>query len=120
MDLQIDKVIDYGTQSSERILLNVIADCNLKYYILADTTYTDATHISNKLRHMYWFTPKDVKKGDKIVIYTKNGSDTKTSINNGLNTTYTFYWDLKNSVWNNTGDSAILFNLNTWKTTKVI
>lgn len=119
MDLQIDKVIDNGTQSTERILLNVIADCDLSYYVITDTTFTTPTHVSNKLRHMYWFVAKKVKKGDKIILYTKNGNDTETPLNNGLNKTYTFYWDLKNSVWNNTGDSAILFNLKSWKVTKV-
>jgi len=116
MKLRIDKVVDHG-QASERVEMTVIEDCQLHYYILADTTYTDTTHISNKLRHMHWFTPKDVKKGDQIILYTKKGTDASSKIGS-TNVKYIIYWQLDINVWNNNGDAAILFELNTWKATK--
>lgn len=120
MNIEIDKVVDNGSHTVERIELNVTGNCNLHHYILADTTYTDETHISNKLRHMYWFLNKEVIAGDKVVIYTKVGASSSVSINSGKNTKYTYYWNLGSSVWNNTGDAAILFNINTWKAKKVV
>lgn len=120
MNIEIDRVVDNGSHNVERIELNVTGNCNLNKYILADTTYTDETHISNKLRHMYWLSNQNVITGDKIVVYTKPGVTSKQLINGGLNTKYTYYWGLGNSVWNNTGDAAILFNINTWNSKKVV
>lgn len=119
MKLKIDSVVDYGTHDSEKVLLTVLEDCNLKYYQIADTTYTSEGKISDKLRHFYWFPVKDVKKGDTIILYTKEGNNTSKQLPNGK-TQYTYYWGLDNFVWNNDGDAAVLFEINKWKTTKVI
>jgi len=118
MDIQILKVVDYGTHDSERVILKALAACNLQYYLLTDTTYTDASHISNKLRHMYWFYNQDVKKEDEIFLYTKTGTSKQEALTNGA-TRFTYYWGLGNSVWNNTGDAALLFQVTSWDTTKV-
>lgn len=120
MNLEIDKVVDNGSHKVERIELNVLGKCNLESYILTDTTYINETHISNKLRHMYWLDDQNVIEGDKIVIFTKEGNSATESINSGKNKKYTYYWGLGNSVWNNTGDGAILFNINAWEVKKII
>jgi len=119
MDVKIDKVIDYGTHDSERVLFNVVADCDLGRYMVADSTFNKEDVISNKLRHTYWFPDGNVKKGDKVVLYTKEGKNTKTDISGGSNKLHTFYWNLKSSVWNNTGDAAVLLQLATWEFKKV-
>jgi hypothetical protein len=120
MKLKIEKVIDYGTHASERIEFSVVTNCNLHYYIVADTSYTSESTISNKMRHTHWFKNKDVKAGDKVILYTKKGTASSTTINGGKNTQYTLYWGLDNYVWNNSGDAALLFEINTWKTTQVV
>ena len=119
MKLKIKSVVDYGTHSSERVELVVTADCNLKYYMLTDTTYTSENTISNKMRHMHWFYSKDVISGDEVVLYTKKGTAKTESIKNGNNTRYIIFWGLDSYIWNNSGDAALLFEINTWKTTKV-
>lgn len=109
MNLKINRVIDYGTLASERVNISVLEDCNLCYYIFIDTTYVGDTTISNKMRHMHWFTPRDVKKGDDVILYTKSGITKTEEINEGKNKRYTLFWNLGNPVWNNTGDAAVLF-----------
>ena len=118
MQLEITQVIDFGSQETERVLMRVLKNCNLHFYILADTTYTDTTHISNKLRHIHWFPDMEAKEGDEIVLYTKKGKKSEVGLSNGK-TRYTLYWGLDSSVWNDNGDGAILFELSTWKATKV-
>lgn len=120
MELKIKNVIDYGTHGSERVELTVVSNCNLKYYMIADTTYNGQNSISNKMRHVFWFTPQDVKSGDELVVYTKNGINSSEYINGGRNVKYIFYWGLSSYVWNNSGDAAILFKLNNWNTTRVV
>lgn len=119
MKLKINKVIDFGTHSSERVWLEVTEDCDLRYYMITDTTFV-GENISNKVRHVHWFGPKEVKSGDEILLYTKKGVATNESINGGKNTRYFLYWGLDSYVWNNSGDAAVLFEIYNWKTTKVL
>ncbi|WP_343658864.1 hypothetical protein [Chryseobacterium sp.] len=119
MKLKIKKVIDFGTHDSERVWLEVTENCNLDRYVITDTTYV-GEKISNKVRHVHWFGPKPVKSGDEVILYTKKGKESTESINEGKNTRYFLFWGLDSYVWNNSGDAAILFEINTWKTTKVV
>ena len=118
MDLQIRKVIDFGTLASERVIIDVINDCQLHYYLLADTTYTAENTISNEWKHTKWFATRSVKKGDEVIVYTRTGNNEKQDLGNGR-TRHVIFWNLGNSVWNNKGDAAILLQIKTWKTTKV-
>jgi len=118
MKIKIDSVIDHGTLNSERVMISVLENTDLKYFIIADTTYSDATYISNKLRHMYWSKPLPVKAGDKVELYTKSGRNSEENIGNG-NKKHIIYWGLGNPIWNNDGDAAILFSIDEWATTKV-
>lgn len=72
------------------------------------------------MRNTHWFNPPKVKKGDEVVLYTKTGKTKIEGINNGINKRYTICWKLGNSVWDNDGDTAVLFEVTTWKTTKVV
>lgn len=113
MKLQIQSI----DLENEVIWLKALEDCNLKNYLVFDTTYTDDTHVSNEHRHAYWFPPKEVKKGDWVKLFSHSGSISSFKNQSGT-TTYVYYWKLGNNVWNNNGDAAILFELNTWHTVR--
>ncbi|HEY0027672.1 MAG TPA: hypothetical protein VGC35_07365 [Allosphingosinicella sp.] len=118
MDLKIHSITNSGNAAEEHVTLEVIADTDLKNYMIADTTYVDDTSISNKLRHTYWFVSKSVKKGDFVRLHT--GPGTPSSPNNNAKTkTHHFYWGLGKGVWNDTGDVALLLQVTTWRTKKV-
>lgn len=117
MSLELINIHEKGQQNSEYVELRANEKCNLKYYIVSDTTYTSNTAISNKLRHIYWFAPKDIAKGDYVFLRTGKGNNT-THANQAGTTTHVFYWGLDKAVWNNTGDAGILFTLKTWSTKK--
>lgn len=118
MKLNITKIFDPKNYDAERVLLEVTEDCNLHFFIIIDTTYYPTTkRISNKLRHTYWFPNQDVLAGDTVALYTKKGINTARKNPDGITTTYTLYWGLGNSVWNNDGDAAVLFEISEWATT---
>lgn len=117
MSLELVSIHEKGKQDAEYVELKATEACNLKYYIVSDTTYTSETAISNKLRHVYWFAPKDVAKGDYVFLRTGKGTNT-THANKAGTTTHVFYWGLATPVWNNTGDAGILFTLKSWNTKK--
>jgi hypothetical protein len=117
MKLEIVKILDRAVANKERLWLKVLADTDLKYFIVFDTTYTSDTSISNLQRHAFWFKPKQVKAGDYVVLYSKEGTPSEHANENGT-TTHFFFWGLKNTVWNDTGDCAVLFEVNNWQTSK--
>lgn len=117
MRLQIVAIGNRGSANQERVHLRVLADTNLSYYVVLDTTYVTPTAISNLLRHAYWFPSHQVKAGDNVVLYT--GVGVNMSLTNPLGgTNHFFYWGLRETVWNNTGDCAVLMELSTWETSR--
>jgi hypothetical protein len=116
MKLKIHSVDNKGELENEVIWIDVLEDISdLSYYMVCDTTYTDDNHISNELRHVFWFPKKSVKKGDWIALRTKNGTNTAGSNNRGT-ATHTFFWKLGRTIWNKDGDCAVLLELTTWNT----
>ena len=117
MKLEIVKILDRAVADKERLWLKVLADADLKYFIVFDTTYTSSTSISNLQRHAYWFKPKLVKAGDYVVLCTKRGIPSEQKRADG-STNHFLYWGLESTVWNDTGDCAVLFEINTWQASK--
>lgn len=114
MHIEIVTVHNQGNASQEWVQLRVKGDCDLKYYMLLDNTYKDPVHTSNKLRHVYWaWTDKSVKAGEYIFVHTGVGTY-NTTVVSGIKVHH-FYWGLKEPVWNNTGDTALLLQLNSWE-----
>lgn len=117
--LSIHSAEHKGELDKECLWLDVHEDISsLSNYSVCDTTYTDDNHISNELRHVFWFPTKAVKKGDWVRLMTKVGVSSTASNTRG-GTTHTFYWQLGRTVWNKDGDAAILFKHETWNTKRV-
>lgn len=117
MKVEIVAINKAGKANEEYIALKVLEDCNLKYYMIADTTYVNESAISNKVRHTYWFASCDVKKGDFVWLFSGKGEDTKRG-NSTNTTTHLRFWGLGGAVWNNEGDCGVLYELNSWTTKK--
>lgn len=117
MKLKITSINEKGDASKEYVSIEVLEDCNLDHFGVADTTYTSDDKISNKLRHFYWFPPTKVIAGERVVLRTGTGTndDYKNSAGKKV---HRFFWGLKSSVWNDDGDAAVLFQIETWKTTR--
>jgi hypothetical protein len=117
MKLQIVGLIDRGKAAKERLYLRVVADANLSFYIVFDTTYTSPDAISNEQRHAYWFPSTQARAGDHVVLYTGSG-EWSTSRNVDGTTNHFLFWGLDRTIWNKTGDCAVLFELNSWQTSR--
>lgn len=118
MKLKLIKIVDNGTHDSEKVLISVTEDANLQFYLIRDTTYSSKDRLSNEWVHSYKFLNQDVKKGDKIILFTKVGTKSSRDIGNG-NTEYTYYWGLDSCVWNNDGDVAVLYEIVAWESIPV-
>jgi hypothetical protein len=103
--------------NKERLWMKVLANTNLMYFIVFDTTYTSENAISNLQRHAYWFKPKEVKAGDYVILYTRTGIPNE-QLNADGSTNHFLFWGLEKTIWNNKGDCAVLFQVNSWQTSK--
>lgn len=76
------------------------------------TRSLDGWKLNDKGRdHSYRFSGLSLGAGEYVRLHTGIGDDgAVTGCNGHCFTYYDFYWDLRNYVWNNTGDVATLRN----------
>ena len=114
--LEIVSIEGKGDLANECIWFDVKEqNVSLHHYLVSDTTFTDANHVSNELRHVFWFPQIAVARGDYIKLMTKTGVRNTTGNARGT-TTHLLYWGLGRTVWNKDGDCAVLFKLENWQT----
>lgn len=120
MKIDIVEILDRGVANKERLYLKVNSSANLNYFVVFDNSFTtpNFSQISNLPKRAYWFPSKDVKPGDNIVLYTKSGNDNSV-LNPNENYTHFFYWGLSQTIWNTENDCAVLFEVNSWQTSKL-
>lgn len=114
MDLKITSVHNHGDFEEEHVLLEVTGDCDVGRYLLADSTYTADGKVSNRLRHLYWFPDRQVKRGERVSLWTKKGENTTATLKDGTKV-HRFFWNLETAIWNDSGDCAVLIEAKTWQ-----
>jgi hypothetical protein len=113
--IAITSIHNHGDHSKEFVILSVREKANLKHFLLADTTYVnDGKAISNLTRHTYWFPPTEVCSSDVVVLHTRPGTYSKEPFRGGF--MHHFYWCLQKAVWNDSGDVAVLYQIDEWQT----
>ena len=118
MELKITAIGNKGDINNERVGIQVINSCKLEYYILFRTNFIK-NGFYNKSQSTYWFAPLEIKKGDSIVIYTRRGTDSTKSNEDGT-TTYFFYWGLDKPIFTDDTKGIVLVQVNSWQLTKGI
>jgi hypothetical protein len=118
MDLNIHSIQNHGDQTKEFIDLVASVDCEIGDYQLADTTYTAENVVSNKLRHVYWLPNKNIKAGEYVRVFTGAGTPDTVKSSNGT-VIHKLFWGLREGVWNDKGDSALLMKITQWQHFKV-
>jgi hypothetical protein len=89
----------------ERVVIKVLADCDLGDYIITDATSGIKGGSSNLFRHVFEFPTYLVEKGDWVVLYTKKGKQHKSDA------THFFYWNSGHNVWNDEHDTVTLIKV---------
>lgn len=107
MKVKVLKVHNHGNHKEEYVFMEVLEDCEIGEYMLADSTYNQDGTISNKVRHTFWFPDKKVKKGEFVSLWTGKGTNTEGETTKGAKI-HRFYWGLESAVWNDDGDCAVL------------
>jgi hypothetical protein len=118
MKIKIKSVENGKGHEEEKVLIEVLEDCDIGQYAIFDTTYANKEKVSNKVRHTYWFPDRKVKAGDFVMVYTKPGTNRRFT-NSDDTTTHVLHWEIREEIWNNDGDCAILLEIGEWEPTLV-
>jgi hypothetical protein len=113
MKVEIKAIIKPGVLENERLVLRVLQNCDIGYYVALDSTYRQDGNISNLVRHPYWFPDRQVATGDRVILYTKVGKRSSKTNKDG-SVSHFFYRDMERTIWNKETDCAVVFELNTW------
>lgn len=120
MNLVISSVHNASTPGKEYVILKAIADTNLHYYAVVDSTFNSDGSMSNEHRHVYFFPAKALKKGDSVVLFSGNGTNgVVKQFTDTEEDYYAYYWKSGSCIWNDTGDNASLIHYSNGNTVKV-
>jgi len=75
---------DRGDLDKERVGFKALVDLDLKYYVILDTRFASPTSISALQKTCYWPAPKPIKAGEKVVIYTRSGTNSTETVKDGI------------------------------------
>jgi hypothetical protein len=120
MEIVITAIGDRGNVMNERIGMLAIKDCELKNHLVFKSRNTATGSFSNRSTACYWFAPKKIRAGDKIVLYTGQKGNESIKVNPDGSTTHFFYWGLGVALFNQADDIVVLAETKDWQTsTKV-
>lgn len=114
MELKLVSVTSQGDPAKEYLTLRVLEGCNLKNYMVLDSTFNSDGTTSNKHRHVFVFPDWEVEKNDYIFLRTRPGKHGKFTTSNGF-PAHGFHWGLSSPVWNETGDTVHLIKMSAVK-----
>jgi hypothetical protein len=79
--LKIISIENRGHPDLERIILEVVADCDTDGFMIARTKslLDELGSVSASFTHTFWMPDNMVKKGDRVLVWTKRGAATKTA-----------------------------------------
>lgn len=118
MDITIQDIKNRGDIDSERVVFIVTSDCDLGKYIAFKTTSSNnGETVSSDIEYPYWFPDTEVKKGDMIVLYTKEGVKNSKE-NSDKTTTYFYYLSLSEPIYDDEASIALLMYSGVWTAKK--
>jgi hypothetical protein len=96
-------------------VLKVSSPDDLDYYALFQCTADDdGIPLAGTVDHAYWFSSRELKTGDLVILYSKGGVRSEKKNDNG-STSYFFYWGLPESFWTSK-KVAVLVSTTEWET----
>lgn len=113
--LRLVRILDRGHANKERIHLEAVRDCDTSYFVVLQADQLSENTITAGSLIAYWFEPVAVRAGDYVILYTKTGTYSKNTRNDGHENHF-FYWGQKSTMFNNPSKRIVLMELNTWVT----
>jgi hypothetical protein len=109
-------IYNRGDLANERLHFRVTQNVDLGHYCVLDTYYSGVAEVQAGERTVYWLSPKQVLVGQNVVLYTKAGTPSTETKNDGQ--TYHFVFRGRTApLYSHAASAAVLMELDTWSTT---
>lgn len=108
MKIVIDYIKDFGDKEKERVVFRVSQPTNLGLYVVAESAKVGEASISSLIKNVYWLPDQELKTGDLVVLYTKEGVK-RSVLNEDGTTTYFYYWGLGDTLSSDNKSCVVLF-----------
>ena len=113
MKLEIKSIADKGDPKKERLVLRVVQDVNIGYFVVLCTGFSDG-QVNTGVHNTFWFPDKEVRTGDLVVLYSKAGKDNEKTLENGSKAHF-FYWGLSVPQWNSPSRGVVILHSPEWQ-----
>jgi len=113
MKLELRSIVAPGDLKNERLTLRALENLDVGDFLVAQAGYVDDSP-TTQLFHALWFPYKVIRKGDLVVIYTKEGSNKERVLDRG-NKAHFYYFDLSDPIWADANKSALVLHAPTWE-----
>jgi hypothetical protein len=112
MALVITGIGDKGNLSNERVGFRAKSKSDLKYFVVFYTKFTE-NGFYNRSKNAFWFAPEAIEAGDKVVLYTKSGTDAFKNNEDGTKTFFK-YWGLDQPIFTDDKKGIVVAEVNNW------
>lgn len=117
MKIALIGIYDRGELSKERVHFRALFDIDLRFYTVLDTQYQSifGNTVEANNKSCFWFVPFQVKAGQNIVLYTRNGNHGTETRNDGT-VFHFFFRGLAQPIYTAQSKCAVILELNNWVT----
>ena len=112
MSVRLENFSNSGDLEKERIVMKVSANGDIGAYAVFRSLKRE-NEITTTITDQFWFPDREIKKGDRIVLYSKSG-DHSTKTNDDGTSSHFFYWDKTTPLWAESTYSAVLLHVDRW------
>ena len=118
MKLKIQQITGQTPPEDERLILTVVAPVDLSEFMVVNTLRDEQGFKQNHNRQVYVFPSLQVAKGDKVVLYTGKGIDSRLTIENN-SVRHSFYWGLSKRIWRRHIGDVYLAHVKAWESKRL-
>lgn len=109
------RIVARGDARNERVIFTVKAAGLLSSLVLLDSEYFDDSSIAAGQRSAFWFGPDRVDAGDRVIVYTREGTESVRPRDDGRRNHF-FYRGLKGSLYASKEACVVLAEIGEWQT----
>lgn len=113
MNLKLKSISDRGNSQKERVVIRVLEDTNIGFYLVLCTGFSDGS-VNTGITETFWFPDIDVRSGDLLVLYSKPGTTSEKQLESGGKAHF-FYWGNTQPLWNSNSRGVVLLRGNDWE-----
>lgn len=114
MSLRIVGIFDRGKPNIERVEFEAMAPLDLSFYIAMHTT-TVGDGVANGSHPAFWFPTLSLVAGERFGLFTGSLLNPANVSRAGRS----FFWGLKQTIFNTPADRLVLIQAANWRTSEV-